>query len=250
MQIVNQTELSQEEKHALAAEYARLVKHIALRMSAQLPAHIEVDDLIQDGVIGLMDALNRFDPSKRIKFQTFATTRIHGAMLDALRTMDWASRGARRRARELHLADEQLHQALGRQPNNQDLSGFTGLSLDELRRRKQEVAQVQLVRLDDTRSSSDESGDSLRDSLVDENANVVEFCFKAETKRLLLKALKTLPKRDQVVMNLYYFEEMNIRQIGAILGVSEARISQLNGRCMRRLRELLEPKMAELKPAV
>lgn len=243
MQTIIQTQLSPEEKKDLAAQYAKLVKHIALRMAVKLPAHIEVDDLIHDGVIGLMDALNRFDPSKRIKFQTFASTRIHGAMLDALRAMDWASRGARRRGRELHLAEEQLHQTLGRQPNTQELAGFTGLTPDELRRRKQETTLVHLVSLDESRSNSEECDDSLGASLIDDSANVVEFCFQAEKKQMLLRALKTLPERDQLILNLYYFEEMNIREIGAVLGVSEARISQLHGRCMRRLREFLEPRL-------
>jgi len=250
MQSIIQTHFSQEEKQELATQYARLVKHIALRLAVKLPVHIQVDDLIHDGVIGLMEALNRFDPSKRIKFQTFASTRIQGAMLDALRAQDWASRGARRRGRELHLAEEQLNQSLGRAPSTQELAELTGLKPDELRRRKQESTLVHLVSLDDRHRNGDEFDDSLSESIVDESANVVDFCFQAEKKQMLLRALTRLPERDQLILNLYYFEEMNIREIGAILSVSEARISQLHARSMRRLRELLEPQLPALKPAV
>lgn len=247
MQTTIQTKLSSEEKKDLASEYASLVKQIALRMAVKLPGHIEVDDLIHDGVVGLMDALNRFDPSKNIKFQTFASTRIRGAMLDALRAMDWVSRGARRRGRELHGAEEQLSQSLGRQPNTQDLAGFTGLTAHELRRRRAETASVHLISLDDSRSSSDQFEDTFCESLVDETAGIEDYCFQAENKQMLLRALKTLPERDQLILNLYYFEEMKIREIGAALGVSDARISQVHGRCTRRLKEFLEPQYRDQK---
>ncbi|MBX3166483.1 MAG: FliA/WhiG family RNA polymerase sigma factor [Candidatus Eremiobacteraeota bacterium] len=240
MQTTIQNKLSSGDKQELANHYAGLVKHIALRMAVKLPNHIEVDDLIHDGVVGLMDALHRFDPSKHIKFSTYASTRIRGAMLDALRALDWASRGARRRGRELQLAEEQLAQSLGRQPSLQELAASTGLSPSQLRRRRVELASTQLVSLDDSRSTNGEFEDTLSDSVADESACVESHCFQAEKKQMLLRALKTLRERDQLILNLYYFEELNIREIGAALGVSEARISQLHTRGIRRLKEFLE----------
>lgn len=238
---------SAAEKQELARRYAGLVKHVALRMAATLPTHIELDDLINDGVVGLMDALNRFDPSKGVKFQTFAATRIRGAMLDALRAQDWASRGARRRGRELQKAEEKLCHDLGRRPKSEELARFAGLTPRELARRKQERSVGQLSSLEQLRCRGDESEELFGNALVDHSAAVEEHCFRGQCREHLLHGLKSLPERDRLILALYYFEELNIREIGLILGVSEARISQLHGRSLRRLRESLAAKVLEAK---
>jgi RNA polymerase sigma factor for flagellar operon FliA len=233
------SKLSAQERDALASQYAGLVKHIASRMSVMLPAHIEMEDLIHDGVIGLMDALNRFDPSKGVKFQTYAANRIRGAMLDALRSLDWVSRGARRRARELHVAEQTLSQSIGRQPSLDELTSHSGLSRTEVWRRQQERDLGFLASLDEVRSTSDDFEERLGDTLRDPHADVEGAALKSSRREALLRGLKSLSEREQLILSLYYFEDLNIREIGTILGVSEARISQLHSRCMRKLREIL-----------
>lgn len=239
MQMVASTSLSAEEKQQLAKQNAGLVKHIASRMSVGLPQHVEVEDLIHDGVVGLMEALNRFDPSKGIKFQTFAAVRIRGAILDALRSMDWASRGVRRRSREVHQAEEFLSHQLGRPPSAQEVSSAMGVSTSEIRLRRQETAFSHTVSLEEVRG--EDSNERHRDSLLDPSALVEEAVLRNQRKQMLMRGLKTLKEREQLVLSLYYFEELNIREIGTILGVSEARVSQIHGRCLQKLREFLSP---------
>lgn len=249
MNTILKTSLTPQEKQQYAQQYAGLVKHIACRMAISLPEHLEVDDLINDGVVGLMDALNRFDPSKGIKFQTFAATRIRGAILDALRALDWASRGARKRNRELQGAEEKLSHSLGRQPTAEELAQFAGITVEEVRRRRKEHSCSHLVSLDAQRSrTQDDSEDRLADYLPDDSAQVDEAVHKAHVRGMIRRGLETLSEREQLILSLYYFEELNIREIGYIIGVSEARISQIHSRCLKKLREYLAPRLHDSVP--
>ena len=232
-------QLSAEERNVLATKYAGLVKHIASRMSVMLPGQIDLEDLVHDGVIGLMDALRRFDPSKGVKFQTFAANRIRGAILDALRSLDWVSRGARRRAKELHVAEQSLTQSIGRQPTVDELTSHSGMTRKEVWRRRQECEWGFLGSLDEVRSCNEEFDERLIDTLRDPVTNVEEAAMMQSRRETLLRVLKTLSEREQLVLSLYYFEDLNIREISKILGVSEARVSQLHSRCVRKLREQL-----------
>ncbi|MBT9588571.1 FliA/WhiG family RNA polymerase sigma factor [bacterium] len=243
MSIAAKTCLSPEEKEQMARQHAGLVKHIASRMAVSLPDHLEVDDLIHDGVVGLMEALNRFDPSKGIKFQTFAASRVRGAILDALRALDWASRGVRRRHRDLQKAEEQLSHSLGRAPSVGEVSQVAGISHHEVHRRRQEATLTHVLSLDDQRSP--DSDERPGDSLSDQAALVEEVAFRNQKKQMLLRGLKTLQEREQLILSLYYFEELNIREIGQILGVTEARISQIHSRCLMKLRAFLTPHLQQ-----
>lgn len=237
--LVVQNHLSSAEKAKLARQYSTLVRSIAKRMAQKLPDHVELDDLVQDGVVGLMDALNRFDPSKGIQFQTYATSRIRGAILDSLRSGDWVSRGARRRARELSTHEEQLGHSLGRQPQVEELAAFANLPVGEIRRRKHESSSLSVVSLQQ-HAAGFEDDSCWADQLMDESAGTEEVVMRGCKKELLLAGLQGLKERERTILWLYYFEELAIREIGEIFGVSEARISQIHGRCLRKLREHLQ----------
>jgi RNA polymerase sigma factor for flagellar operon FliA len=249
-----QNRLSPEEKDQLAAQYAGLVKHIAFRLAVTLPNRIEVEDLVHDGVIGLMEALNRFDPSKGVKFQTFAATRIRGAILDALRNLDWLSRGARHRSKEVHLAEEALGHEVGRKPTLEELSNHCGLSLVELQRRRFESELGFVASLDEVRTGTEDNDERLADKVADPSSDMDEFVERTHRREALRRGLETLRERERLVLALYYFEEMNIREIGKILGVSEPRVSQLLGRSIRKLKAFLEDlpggKSGDIRPVI
>lgn len=233
--------LSEAEKEEFAIKYAGLVKHIAKRMAMGIPQHVDTEDLINEGVVGFMEALQRFDFNNGAQFQTFATTRIRGAILDSLRKKDFASRGARRRLRELHRAEESLLQELGRYPTPAELAYRMGVKVEEVARRKREghLGYVSSLNEDAMRTESNETHlDNLRDS----EPAVIEQVERSEKVEKLREQLAFLPEREQLLLNLYYFEGLNISEIAQVLGVSEARISQLHRRALRKLREGLEPK--------
>ena len=231
--------LSQEDRDRLIREHAGLVKHIASRMAVVLPRHVDMDDLIHDGVLGLMDAINRFDASRGIQFRTFAATRIRGSILDALRSLDWVSRGGRRRSRELRKLEEQLRHELGRDPSREELAARAGLSPEELDERRAEAADDRVVSLDELRSLSEGVSESPAARLQDPTVNVEREALVGQKKAILLEALRTLSEREQLVLSLYYFEDVNIKEIAQILGVSEPRVSQIHSRCRAKLKERL-----------
>lgn len=238
--------LTTEEKRALAEQYAPLVKHVASRLAVYLPPFLDKQDLINDGVVGLMDSLDRFDPTKGIKFQTFAAQRIRGAILDALRTHDWVGRGARQRARDVKLAEEKLSQTLGRAPSAQEVCDQVGIAPTELMRRRREESQGQVFSLDEIRSLSDGAGETRASTLVDPHACVESQANHTFRREVLLQGLKHLSTREQTVLSLYYFEELNVREIAQVLGVSEPRVSQLHTRSLKKLKEHLAVHRYEL----
>lgn len=233
------TPLSLEERDRLVREHAGLVKHIASRMAVMLPRHVDMEDLIHDGVLGLMDAINRFDPARGIQFKTFASTRIRGSILDALRSLDWVSRGGRRRTRELRRVEEQLRHELGRDPSREELGTRAGLSREELDERRAEATDDRMVSLDELRSLSEGVSESPLARLQDPNVNVEREALLGRRKEILLEALRSLSEREQLVLSLYYFEDANIKEIAQILGVSEPRVSQIHSRCRAKLKERL-----------
>ncbi|HMM86273.1 RNA polymerase sigma factor FliA [Azohydromonas sp.] len=222
----------------LLKQYSPLVRRLAHQMIAKLPANVEIDDLIQVGMIGLNDALGRFDAAQGVQFETFATQRIRGAMLDELRGSDWMSRGNRRQQRSIETAVHKLEQKLGRAPNESEIAAEMGLSLGEYQELLGKVRGTQLVYLEDM--SGDDGDDSYLDRHVaDEDANPMGLLQDRRMREALVAAIKNLPEREQFVMSMYYEQDMNLKEIAAVLGVTESRVCQLHSQSIARLRAKL-----------
>ena len=220
---------------AMLKQYSTLVRRLAHQMIAKLPANVEIDDLIQVGMIGLHDALGRFDAGQGVQFETFATQRIRGAMLDELRGSDWMSRGNRRQQREIEAAVHKLEQELGRAPQESEIAKQMGVSLTEYQDTLTKVRGTQLVYLEDM--SGDEGGDEFLDRHVaNEECNPLAQLQDHRMREALVEAIKKLPEREQYVMSMYYEHDMNLKEIAAVLGVTESRVCQLHSQSIARLR--------------
>jgi RNA polymerase sigma factor FliA len=223
------------ENDALLKQYSTLVRRLAHQMIAKLPANIELDDLIQVGMIGLADALTRFDASQGVQFETFATQRIRGAMLDELRGGDWMSRGSRRQQRNIEAAVHKLEQKLGRAPAESEIAREMDISLPEYQELLGKVRGTQLVYLEDM-NGDDGDQDYLDRHVADEDVNPLAMLQDRRMREALVDAIKNLPEREQYVMSMYYEQDMNLKEIAAVLGVTESRICQLHSQSIARLR--------------
>jgi len=224
------------DNNAMLKQYSPLVRRLAHQMIAKLPANVEVDDLIQVGMIGLNDALSRFDAAQGVQFETFATQRIRGAMLDELRGTDWMSRGNRRQQRSIEAAVHKLEQKLGRAPQESEIAKEMGITLPEYQELLGKVRGTQLVYLEDM--SGDDGDDDYLDRHVapDEDANPLGVLQDRRMREALVEAIKHLPEREQYVMSMYYEHDMNLKEIAAVLGVTESRVCQLHSQSIARLR--------------
>ncbi|KQY81922.1 MULTISPECIES: RNA polymerase sigma factor FliA [Roseateles] len=223
------------DNNTLIKQYSPLVRRLAHQMIAKLPANVEVDDLIQVGLIGLTDALSRFDAEQGVQFETFATQRIRGAMLDELRGGDWMSRGTRRQQREIEVAVHKVEQRLGRAPKEEEIAKEMGLPLAEYQELLGKVRGTQLVYLEDM-SGDDGDNDYLDRHVADDNANPVAQLQDHRMREALVAAIKNLPEREQFVMSMYYEHDMNLKEIAAVLKVTESRVCQLHSQSIARLR--------------
>ncbi|MDM4764525.1 RNA polymerase sigma factor FliA [Pelomonas sp. SE-A7] len=223
------------ETTAMLKQYSPLVRRLAHQMIAKLPANVELDDLIQVGLIGLTDALSRFDISQGVQFETFATQRIRGAMLDELRGGDWMSRGTRRQQREIESAVHKLEQRLGRAPHESEIAVEMGLSLPDYQELLGKVRGTQLVYLEDM-SGDDGDDDYLDRHVADEAANPMAMLQDHRMREALVGAIKNLPEREGFVMSMYYEHDMNLKEIAAVLKVTESRVCQLHSQAIARLR--------------
>ena len=215
-------------------KYAPLVKRIAHHMMAKLPASVEIDDVIQTGMLGLLDAVNRYEESHGAQFETYAAQRIRGAILDGLRQADWLPRSFRRDLRRIENAIAKLEQRLGRAPSENEVAQELGMPLDEYQTMLQEARGYQLISFEDFNHG--DGGDFLERYCKDSSANPLEALQDRKLRERLVKAIAELPEREKVVMGLYYEEELNFREIGETLGVSESRVCQLHSQAVARLR--------------
>ena len=229
------TAKGQLDLNTMLKQYSPLVRRLAHQMIAKLPANVELDDLIQVGMIGLTDALSRFDASQGVQFETFATQRIRGAMLDELRGSDWMSRGSRKQQREIEAAVHRLEQKLGRAPQESEIAREMGLALTDYQELLGKVRGTQLVYLEDM-SGDDGDNDYLDRHVGDEGANPLAQLQDQRMREALVAAIKSLPEREQYVMSMYYEHDMNLKEIAAVLKVTESRVCQLHSQCVARLR--------------
>jgi RNA polymerase sigma factor FliA len=212
-------------------------------MSSGLPAHVEEADLISYGLIGLINAIERFDLEREIKFETYAITRIKGAIIDELRALDWVPRSVRARAREIERTHAKLEHRLHRTPTDEEMAREMGLSDDEFQEALVKISNSTVVALDELWSVSDASGDqvSLLDTIQDHDApDPVRLLDASELKDLLAEAIAALPEREKLVIALYYYENLTLREIGEVLGVTESRISQMHTKAVLRLKSRLQ----------
>jgi RNA polymerase sigma factor FliA len=226
-------------RERLILHYSPLVKYVAGRVGVGLPPNIEQADLVSYGIFGLIDAIEKFDISRAIKFETYAISRIKGAIIDELRAIDWIPRSVRYKAREVEKAYAALEGRLHRTPTEGEVAGELGISLDDLHTIFSQVSFVNVIALDELLNVGGERGDkmSLVDTLEDTKAEDPVAAFETEeTKYLLARAINTLPEREKIVVTLYYYEGLTLAEIGQVLGVTESRICQMHTKAVLQLR--------------
>lgn len=229
------TAKGQLDRDALIRQYSPLVRRLAHHMMAKLPPSVQVDDLIQVGLIGLSEALTRFEATQGVQFETFATQRIRGAMIDELRENDWMSRGSRKSQKEIEGALHRLEHRLGRSPTESEIASELGMSLSDYQTLLGKVQGTQLVYLEDM--SGSEGDDSFLDRhMVDDEGDPMQLLRNQRLRQSLVEAIKALPEREQYIMSMYYEQDMNLKEIAAVLGVTESRVCQLHSQSIARLR--------------
>jgi RNA polymerase sigma factor FliA len=229
------------DKNHLLQEHAPLVKRLAHQMKAKLPPSVEVDDLIQAGMIGLLDAVNRYEDTHGAQFETYAVQRIRGAMLDELRSSDWLPRSIRQTMRKIETAINNLQQRLGRAPKEAEIAKELKISLEEYQDMLNDGSGHQLVYYEDFHEK-DEHDHFLDRYQVDETSDPLQSLLRGGFREAVIHAIEALPEREKILMGLYYEQEMNLKEIGAVMGVSESRVCQLHSQAIARLRAKLKEK--------
>jgi RNA polymerase sigma factor for flagellar operon FliA len=232
-------------RERLLERYTPLIKYVVERLSVGLPKNVDHDDLMSAGILGLLDAYDKFDPHKGTKFETYAVWRIKGAVLDQLRALDWASRSVRRKAREVEASTRRLDQRLGRAATDAEVAKEAKMALADYHRLMDQVRGAVLLSLDETRSPEDGDSLGLAEVIEDPNApDVLARLEEEETRIVLLDTLNRLPEQERIVVALYYYEHMTLREIGVTLGISESRVSQVHSRAVLRLKSRVRRALA------
>ncbi|HZQ67121.1 MAG TPA: FliA/WhiG family RNA polymerase sigma factor [Terriglobales bacterium] len=229
----------EQDRERLLNEQLPQVRYIARRIHERLPRHVSLDDLIHAGVLGLIDALSKYDQNKHVQFGSYAKFRIRGAILDSLRELDWSPRDLRRKARQLEDATTRLRLRLGRDPSEPELAAELGLDLRCLQSLLAELNGLEIgsFRIESARDGREED---LCEYIADDPEETPLLqCMRSEMKELLAKAIAELPERERQVLTLYYFEELTMKEVGVVLGVGESRVSQVHSMALVRLRARL-----------
>ena len=239
----SQSEISASLKDRIVLEHAPLIRYIVNRIAVRLPSHIDLDDLHNTGVIGLMDAIEKYDPEKNCKFKTYAEFRIKGAILDQLRLLDWVPRSVRQKSRRLDKAYGEVEQRLGHQAAEDEVADALGLQIDKFHELLNQVRGISLVNLEEIRGTN-QDGDrtgTFTDIVEDVNAENPFASFKlTETKQVIAATIASLPDKERLVVSLYYYEDLNMKDIGQILGITESRVCQIHTKAVLRLRGKLK----------
>jgi len=235
--------LRMEEKNRYVEQYAPLIKYLADRLAARLPDHINKDDLVSAGVLGLIDAVDKFDPGRAILFKTYAEFRIKGAMLDELRSMDWVPRSIRKKTNQMEKLWQRLEGELGHPPTDEEAAAALNLAVPDYLKLLDEIRTINILDLDAFRTA-DKSGArenrDIYDILADENAlDALTALTQDETRVVLAQAIEELAEKERLVITLYYHEELTMKEIGQVLGYTESRISQIHTKSLLRLRTKL-----------
>jgi RNA polymerase sigma factor for flagellar operon FliA len=237
-----------QERNELIQKYAPMIKHLALRIAMRLPSHIELEDLINSGVIGLIDAIEKFDASKQIKFKTYAEFRIRGAILDELRSMDWVPRSVRQKARKVEDAYSKLEYNLGRPASDEEVAREMSIDMESFYRLLSETASVSLLSLDDLgEDDTDLSKKNLLEYIIQDERDWPSHKIRyAEVRDMVAKAIQSLPEKERMVISLYYYDELTMKEIGHVLKFTESRVSQIHTKAVLRLRSKMQKILKEI----
>jgi RNA polymerase sigma factor for flagellar operon FliA len=227
--------------------YAPIVKYVAGRLGSGLPAHVDEGDLVSYGLLGLISAIERYDPDRDVKFETYAIARIKGSILDELRALDWVPRSVRSRARQIERAMSELEARLGRAPSDEELAKKVGVTVEELENTLTDISRSSIAALDELWTISGSGGDqvALIDTIEDTQGPEPQSAFaQTELREMVADAITSLPEREKLVITLYYYEDLTLREIGEVLGVTESRVSQLHTKAVLRLKARLSGSVA------
>lgn len=235
--------LTSPEREALIQEFLPVIKYMAMRLAMRISSGLNVEDLMSAGMIGLLDALSKFDPSREIKFRTYAEFRIRGAMLDEIRAMDWIPRSLRERIGKIQHAVNEWTKRQGRPPTEEELAEAVGMKVQEVDETLLQAKGAFVLSLDDL-GSNDEDAHPILDALADrDQPTPLEALVSKDARHALVEAIERLPERQRLVLTLYYFEELTMKEIGVVLHVTESRICQLHAQSMIRLKALLHARL-------
>lgn len=246
-QVTEEIEITTENREEVIKQYSPMIKYVANRIAMRLPPHIEVDDLISVGVLGLIDAITKYDPTRGAKFKTYAEFRVRGAILDELRSMDWVPRSVRQKASNIDSVVQKLQSKLGRPPEDEEVAGEMGISLDQFFDTLNETKSMPVLSLEGL-GIAKETGEqqSLLDCLAGKSDTDPQIQIRLnELKEIIAQAIDTLPEQARLMISLYYYEELTMKEIGAVLDVTESRVSQIHSKAVFKLCTELKALIAE-----
>lgn len=231
-----------DQREALVNQYADLVKKMAYQIKAKLPASVEADDLIQAGMMGLLDAAGKYQDNQGAQFKTYASQRIHGAIMDELRSADWLPRNVRKQMRDVEKAIASLQNSLGRAPSESEVAKKLKITITDYFQILTDCGGHQLIYFEDVHKSEDE--DHFLDRFIQNNkSDVINGLLSRDFKEALKQAIEALPEREKILMGLYYEQELNLKEIGAVMSVTESRVSQMHSQAVARIRATLKEKL-------
>ncbi|HKT48406.1 MAG TPA: FliA/WhiG family RNA polymerase sigma factor [Candidatus Acidoferrales bacterium] len=242
------TPLDPAERQKLLTENLPEVRYIARRIHDRLPSHVPFDDLVHAGILGLIDAVDKFDPSKNVQLKSYARFRIRGAILDSLRQMDWSPRNLRRQARRIEDANRELSSVLGRSPTEAEIAARLGMALEDF---QQLLGDLRGLDLGSLQGQSEESGGEDTQAAIATRPDEDPFhlAFRSEVRSLLAQAIESLDDKERQVLGLYYLEELTMKEVGIILNIGESRVSQIHTAALIRLRSQLQGRLHPDSPA-